>query len=80
MNIFNNKFNLKTKKMSTEKSTLKAIEGMIELLEFAKKDAEKFDSGNNAAGGRVRKSMQDLKKAAQELRIAVQEQKNSSKK
>lgn len=34
-------------------------------------DVKKFNEGNNAAGGRVRKSMQDLKKLAQDLRQEV---------
>ena len=40
-------------------------------------DVEKFTSGNNAAGGRVRKAMQDLKNLAQDLRKEVLEVKNS---
>lgn len=34
-------------------------------------DVKKFNEGNNAAGGRVRKAMQDLKKLAQDLRQEV---------
>lgn len=41
-------------------------------------DFEKFyDKGNNAAGTRIRKSLQDLKVLAQEIRLAVQDSKNS---
>ncbi len=41
-------------------------------------DFEKFYSkANKAAGTRVRKAMQDLKKMAQEIRVDVQERKNS---
>lgn len=41
-------------------------------------DFEKFyDKGNNAAGTRIRKGMQDLKNMAQEIRLAVQEKKNA---
>ena len=40
-------------------------------------DFEKFyDKGNQAAGTRVRKGMQDLKNLAQEIRIDVQNKKN----
>jgi len=43
-------------------------------------DFEKsYDKGNAAAGTRVRKGMQDLKNMAQEIRLEVQNQKNSSK-
>ncbi len=47
----------------------------------AEVDAEvsKFYTGNNAAGGRVRKAMQELKDLAQELRKDVLEVKNSRK-
>ncbi|GAB3340804.1 hypothetical protein GCM10027299_54530 [Larkinella ripae] len=41
-------------------------------------DFEKFyDKGNQAAGTRVRKGMQDLKTLAQNIRSEVQGQKNS---
>ncbi|MEM0989344.1 MAG: histone H1 [Pseudomonadota bacterium] len=35
-----------------------------------------YDKGNNAAGTRVRKGMQELKNMAQEIRIEVQAKKN----
>jgi hypothetical protein len=35
-----------------------------------------FDKGNKAAGTRVRKAMQDLKKMAQDIRVDVQNKKN----
>ncbi len=36
-----------------------------------------YDKGNQAAGTRVRKGMQDLKNLAQEIRIEVQNMKNN---
>ncbi|MCC7505042.1 MAG: hypothetical protein IT259_07070 [Saprospiraceae bacterium] len=42
-------------------------------------DVSKFYGGNNAAGSRVRKAMQELKDMAQELRKDVLETKNSRK-
>ena len=36
-----------------------------------------YDKGNNAAGTRVRKGMQEMKNMAQEIRVEVQEKKNS---
>ena len=40
-------------------------------------DFQKFyDKGNQAAGTRVRKGMQDLKNLAQAIRIEVQDMKN----
>ncbi len=35
-----------------------------------------YDKGNKAAGTRVRKGMQDLKKMAQDIRSEVQDRKN----
>ncbi len=41
-------------------------------------DFEKFyDKGNQAAGTRVRKGMQELKNLAQEIRTEVQDKKNA---
>ena len=39
-------------------------------------DVTKFIEGNNTAGTRVRKAMQEIKKLAQFVRVEVQEQKN----
>ena len=40
-------------------------------------DVTKFVEGNNSAGTRVRKAMQTVKSIAQEVRVEVQDQKNS---
>ena len=40
-------------------------------------DVTKFVEGNNSAGTRVRKAMQTIKSLAQNVRIEVQDQKNS---
>ena len=40
-------------------------------------DVIKFIDGNNSAGTRVRKAMQTVKSLAQEVRVEVQNQKNS---
>ena len=39
-------------------------------------DVSKFIEGNNSAGTRVRKAMQEIKKLAQFIRVEVQDQKN----
>ena len=39
-------------------------------------DVTKFVEGNNSAGTRVRKAMQNVKSLAQDVRVEVQEQKN----
>lgn len=49
-----------------------------ELVASIEADADKFyNSGNGAAGTRVRKAMQDLKGLAQEIRTEVTEKKNT---
>ena len=40
-------------------------------------DITKFVEGNNSAGTRVRKAMQVVKQLAQDVRIEVQDQKNT---
>ena len=40
-------------------------------------DVTKFVEGNNSAGTRVRKAMQNVKALAQEVRVEVQNQKNT---
>ena len=61
--------------MTTDKNRL---DELIDLLENTREDHEKFfDRGNNAAGTRVRKALQEVKNLAQELRVEVQEAKNA---
>jgi hypothetical protein len=49
-----------------------------ELVIEIEGDADKFyNKGNNAAGTRVRKGLQDLKNLSQELRLEIQNKKNS---
>ena len=49
-----------------------------DLVDSLEGDFEKFyDKSNQAAGTRVRKGMQELKNLAQEIRIDVQNIKNS---
>ena len=40
-------------------------------------DVTKFVEGNNSAGTRVRKAMQVVKQLAQDVRVEVQDQKNT---
>jgi hypothetical protein len=54
------------------------LEDLIEQLTAVRSDYDKFYSdGNSAAGTRVRKVMQEVKNAAQELLIDIQNTKNS---
>ncbi len=53
------------------------ITQLIDNLNETLNDAVKHDNGNNAAGTRVRKAMQQLKTDAQTVRIQVQNDRNS---
>ena len=53
--------------------TLENIEGQ---LHEAAEDAMKFNQGNNSAGTRDRRAMQNIKGLAQQVRLEVQAQKN----
>jgi hypothetical protein len=51
-----------------------------EAVASAEADAEKFyNSGNSAAGTRVRKALQEIKGLAQEIRTEITEKKNAAK-
>jgi len=47
------------------------------VINDCQNDVSKFVEGNNSAGTRVRKAMQTVKSLAQEVRLEVQDQKNS---
>jgi len=47
------------------------------VINDTQNDVSKFVEGNNSAGTRVRKAMQAAKSLAQEVRVEVQNQKNS---
>ena len=49
-----------------------------DLVNDCQGDVTKFVEGNSSAGTRVRKAMQSIKGLAQEIRIEVQDQKNSA--
>jgi hypothetical protein len=54
---------------------IEQIRSMIAELEG---DMNKFyEKGNKAAGTRARKQLQDLKKVSQEIRLEIQDMKNS---
>ena len=58
-----------------------SLEELIDLMQDEMHDAhqevEKFMSGNMSAGTRARKSMQNIKAAAQNMRVQIQAIKNS---
>mgnify|MGYP000734094434 FL=1 len=55
---------------------IKTLENIERQLREAAEDAVKFELGNNSAGTRVRKAMQNIKGLAQQVRLEVQAQKN----
>jgi hypothetical protein len=49
-----------------------------EYVESLERDFNQFyDKGNKAAGTRVRKGMQEIKKMAQDIRVEIQDKKNA---
>jgi len=50
---------------------MEAYDRLVKMVQDAADDVAKADGGNKAAGTRVRKSMQEIKKAAQDVRLAV---------
>ena len=59
-----------------ENEVITLLKNMEQQFVEAAINAEKFAEGNNSAGTRVRKAMQNIKNLAQAVRIEVQEQKN----
>ena len=55
---------------------IETLENIERQLHGAAEDAMKFEQGNNSAGTRVRKAMQNIKGLAQQIRLEVQAQKN----
>ena len=60
-----------------ENNVIKLMEQIEGEFTAACHDSEKFVEGNNSAGTRVRKYMQNIKNLAQRVRIEVQEQKHA---
>jgi hypothetical protein len=57
---------------------MKRFEQLQNLVASLEGDFQKFyDKQNQAAGTRVRKGMQEMKNLAQEIRVEVQNMKNS---
>ena len=56
---------------------VRLIENMETQLQEAAGETMKFVGGNNSAGTRVRKYMQNIKTLAQEVRVEVQDQKHA---
>jgi hypothetical protein len=57
----------------TDQALIEEFESLRNLVDSASEDIQKASGGNKAAGTRVRKTMQDVKNAAQELRKRILE-------
>jgi hypothetical protein len=55
-----------------------SLQKLYDELEVLKGEYEKFEHGNKSAGTRARKSLQNIKKIAQEIRIEIQEAKQKA--
>ncbi len=57
---------------------MEAYDRLVRIVEEIAEEVRKAEGGNKAAGTRVRKAMQDVKKAAQELRVGILETRDGS--
>ena len=48
------------------------------IINDSQSDVTKFVEGNNSAGTRVRKAMQNIKNLAQQVRVEIQNQKHAT--
>ena len=53
------------------------FDDLQDIINDCQSDVSKFVDGNNSAGTRVRKAMQAVKRLAQDVRVEVQDQKNT---
>lgn len=58
---------------------MKKYEALKTIIAGMEMDTQKFYNGNNAAGTRVRKHLQELKRACNDMRTEVQEVRESRK-
>jgi hypothetical protein len=65
--------NSPVEKPRTGELSMEDYERLKALVESAADDVAKAEGGNKAAGTRVRKIMQDIKAAAQEVRVKILE-------
>lgn len=57
---------------------MEAYDRLVKLVQEADEDIRKAEGGNKAAGTRVRKTMQGIKAAAQEVRAAILQARDDS--
>ncbi len=57
---------------------MESYDRLVRIVEEIAEEVRKAEGGNKAAGTRVRKAMQDVKKAAQELRVGILDNRGDS--
>lgn len=57
---------------------MEAYEELKRLVDAAEEDIQKAEGGNRAAGTRARKAMQEVKAAAQSVRVALLEKRDQA--
>ena len=57
---------------------MESYDRLVRIVEEVAEEVRKAEGGNKAAGTRVRKAMQDVKKAAQELRVGILDSRGDS--
>ncbi len=55
---------------------MESYDRLVRLVAEIAEEVNKAEGGNKAAGTRVRKAMQDVKKAAQDLRVGMLDQRS----
>jgi len=55
-----------------------SLQKLLDEIEVLKSEYEKFERGNKSAGTRARKSLQNIKKVAQEIRQNIQDAKTKT--
>jgi len=54
-----------------------SIQALLDEVEILKQEYEKFERGNKSAGTRARKSLQNIKKLSQDIRVKIQDAKKT---
>lgn len=57
---------------------MEAYDRLVKLVSEVEEDVKKAEGGNKAAGTRVRKVMQEIRQAAQDLRAAILDARDGS--
>lgn len=57
---------------------MEAYDRLVKIVQEAAEDIQRAEGGNKAAGTRVRKMMQDIKSAAQDVRKSILESRGAT--